>query len=423
MKKKIVLISSVFFFALLLVGVNSCKDDEADFILEALVSGTIDMNAATPPNNVPADATIEATFSVDVDAATVTAATITLVRDYDAASIPLTFSVAGKKVTITPGEDLGNGALYVLSFNAGIKSTDGQEIQPFTRAFSTEGNFLPSGVVAYWNFDDNLTEQINGASPTGVVDLTYEDSYKPSAGKAGKFNGTSTIVEYANGDQLMNTSDFTLSFWVKAKSAGHVNENGDPKGHFVIGLGAFYGFQFELFGDYKGFKMAVQFDYGDGTSGTGGDLEYNGDGLTLANGGWQGTTFCKEDNALDAVLKDKWFHITYTYNSVSKERSMFLNGELVKTQDHDLWYDDEGNPMKELGIVGLKYAGVEPEVLNELAFGFIQSRGGTLWASVPWGGYDFPTANHFGGWLDDVRIFHKALTPTEIDLMYQSEKP
>ncbi|MBW6459096.1 MAG: Ig-like domain-containing protein [Bacteroidales bacterium] len=417
MKKKIVLISSVFFFALLLVGVNSCKDDDVDFILETLVSGTIDMNAATPPNNVPADATFEATFSVDVDAATVTAATVSLDRDYDAANIPLTFAVAGKKVTITPGEGLGNGALYVLSFKAGIKSTDGQDLPPLTRAFTTEGNFVPSGVVAYWNFNDNLMEQIQGVSPIGVVDLTYEDSYKAAAGKAGKFNGTSTIVEYANGDQLMNTSDFTLSFWVKTKSAGHVNENGDPKGHFVMGLGAFKGFQFEIPGDYSSCKLAASYELADGSTAPE-DLWFAGDG----NLGWQGWTFCKDlsgSGGVAAQLKDEWAHVTCTYNSATREGVLYINGEKMKAQDFDLWPDDD----VKRGVKGLKYGGVAPEVVNELAFGFIQSRAGTLWDNEPWGGYDFPTANHFGGWLDDIRIFHKALTATEIDLMYRSEKP
>ena len=66
---------------------------------------------------------------------------------------------------------------------------------------------------------------------------------------------------------------------------------------------------------------------------------------------------------------------------------------------------------------------VLPEVVNELAFGFIQSRAGTLWDGESWGGYEFPGANHFQGQLDDVRIYHKALTAAEIDLMYKSEKP
>jgi hypothetical protein len=46
-----------------------------------------------------------------------------------------------------------------------------------------------------------------------------------------------------------------------------------------------------------------------------------------------------------------------------------------------------------------------------------------MWDSEPWGGYDFPDANHFKGQLDDIKIFHKVVTATEVSLMYESEKP
>jgi hypothetical protein len=415
MKKNIFLVVSLFIAGVLILGYTGCKDEEEDFVLSSLLADGIDLNGAVSPSNISPNPTITATFSVNVDAATVSAATITLVRDYDLADITLGLTVAGKVITIVPSEDLGNGALYKLSFNAGIKSSDGQDLLPFERTFTTEGNFVPAGAIAYWNFDQNANEVINDVAPAAEISIAYPDSYKATAGKAASFNGTTSIIEYANGDLLMETNDFTLSFWVKAENVGH--------GHFIIGLAAFYGFQFELFGGFNGFKMPVQFEFADGTSGTGGDLTYNGDGLTKDNGGWRGTVVNKFDDALPEVLENKWFHITYTYDSESKERSFYLNGELVVMQDHDLWIDDLGEPWPETGIVGLKYGGTEPETYPELTFGFIQSRAGTLWDNEPWGGYDFPDANHFKGLLDDVRIFHKALTAQEIDLMYNSEKP
>ncbi|MCK9206476.1 MAG: LamG domain-containing protein, partial [Salinivirgaceae bacterium] len=154
-----------------------------------------------------------------------------------------------------------------------------------------------------------------------------------------------------------------------------------------------------------------------------GDLSYNGDGLTNESGGWRGTVLNQENTALDASLKNTWAHIAYVYNSETKERMMFLNGELVIKQDYDLWIDDEGVPYKESTTVGLKYGGTAPEVVNELAFGFIQSRAGTLWDTEAWGGYAIPGANHFQGQLDDVRIFNKAVSEAEMLLMYNSEKP
>lgn len=96
----------------------------------------------------------------------------------------------------------------------------------------------------------------------------------------------------------------------------------------------------------------------------------------------------------------------------------FLNGELVFKQDHNLWPATD----KQRTVVGLKYAGNEPDVYNDLALGFIQSRRGKMWATEAWGGYTKPGANHFKGELDDIRIFHKALSDAEVRLIYNSEK-
>jgi hypothetical protein len=331
--------------------------------------------------------------------------------------VDLTITAASKTITIIPDGDLGNGALYSLKFTSGLMGTNGKSLEAeIERVFTTEGVFAPAGAVAYWNFNDTPNEQVEGTAPSGIVALTYEDSYSAAADKAGKFNGTTTIVEFDNADAWMNTSDFTLSFWVKANSAGHVNEVGDPKGHFVMGLGAFKGFQFEIPGNYGSCKLAGSYELADGTTASE-DLWFPGDG----NLGWQGWTFCKDltsSGGVAGLLQDKWANVVCMYNGTTREGVMYINGEKMKAQDFDLWPD--GDPKR--GVVGLKYGGVAPEVVNQLAFGFIQSRAGTLWDTEPWGGYDIPTSNHFGGWLDDVRIYHRVLTEAEISLMYDSAK-
>ena len=415
MKNKIAFLSTLILAVILLIGFDSCKKDNGPtaLTLKTLVAGTVDMNGAVAPNTVPANPTIVATFSTNVDAATATTG-ITLLRNYDKATVPVTVTVSGATVTIVPTTPLASGALFNLKMAGSIKSTDGELLTAVDRAFTTIGTFAPSGQVAWWNFEGDAKDKIGTYNSSAEIAITYTASHSTAAGKAATFNGTTSIIEIPNGDKLMNTQDFTLSFWVKPVNSG--------KGHFVIGLAAFYGFQFEINADFTNFKMPVQFDYGDGTSGTGGDLLYNGDGKTKDNGGWKGTTFNKENASLKDLLNEKWFHITYVYNHITKERMMYLNGELVVKQDHKLWTDDAGLPTKEVGIVGLKYAGVAPETVNELAFGFVQSRAGTLWDTESWGGYDLPGANHFQGQLDDVRIFNKAITAAEVDLMYKSEK-
>ncbi len=426
MKKQIVLFGSLFIAMAFLVGVAGCKkkNDTDTFTLSSLVAqligGSIDLNGATSANNVPSNPTIVATFSLAVNAASVSSSNITLLRDWDKKNIPLTVTPVGATITIIPNEELGNGALFTLTFPS-VTSTDGQSVPGFVRTFTTIGTFVPTGQVAYWNFEDNANDQVGGFNADSVINITYTTSYKAAAGKAATFDGTTSIIEIPNGDQLSDTPEFSLCFWVKTNSIGHVDADGNPKGHFVIGLSAFYGFQFEIQGSYAECKLGATYDVGFPATNPH-DLIFNGDGKTKDNDGWKACTFCKllsptPAEGMVALIKDKWVHVVFVFNGTTKLATMYINGEKMKEEDFNL-----ADPTLN-AATGLKYNGMEPEVYPRLAFGFIKSRQGTLWATQPWGGYTLPTSNHFGGQLDDVRIFHRTLNATEIDLMYASEKP
>jgi hypothetical protein len=86
----------------------------------------------------------------------------------------------------------------------------------------------------------------------------------------------------------------------------------------------------------------------------------------------------------------------------------------MKTQDFNLY----GTPMS--NATGLKFAGNATN--NAFVFGFIQDKVNPT-ITDSWADYNITTNNHFKGWLDDVRIFHKVLTSSEVTLMYNSEKP
>jgi len=423
MKNKLMYVSTLLLAGVLLLGTNGCKkDDPTALSLVALTAGSVDLNGATSATTVPTNPTIVAEFTTDVDPATATSANITMTRDYDKTNVVITITTSANKVTIVPTEVLASGALYKLDFGAGLKSTDAQPLTATSRAFTTIGTFAPSGMVAYWNFEDNANDVVSTYDPpaSGIVAITYSASRNTAAGKAATFNGTSSIIEIPKGDLLINTSNFSICFWVKAASAGQVDAGGNPKGHFVLGLGAFKGMQFEMFGSYTGAKFAFSYQLADGTTAAE-DMWFPSMATDKNNGGWQGWDYAKSltDAEMIAMLKDKWLHIVYTYSGTDKQGTLYYNGVKMKSFDFDLWPAGDAK----LGIKGLKYGGVAPEVVNELALGFVQSRAGTLWDAEPWGGYDIPTANHFRGQLDDLRIYHKALTAAEIDLMYKSEKP
>ncbi|MFZ5971466.1 MAG: Ig-like domain-containing protein [Bacteroidota bacterium] len=400
---------------------QSCDEDEpAELALVSLTAGTIDLNGATTPNNVPIGAEITATFSTDVNPATADA-NITLLRDYDDANVDLDITVNGNVVTIKPSAVFGTGTLYALSFGAGLASTQGKTLTATSRSFTTEGTFAVSGAVAHWTFEDNANDVIGSFDPpaSGIVGISYGASHNANAGKAAEFNGTTSIIEIPNGDQLMNTNNFTLSFWVKAMP----HTDNANKGHFVMGLGAFFGFQFEIFDGYNGFKMPVGYRFNkNGTEGWAAeDNAFNGDGKNKDNGGWQGFVFTKDlttSGGVSELIKGKWAHIVYSYNASTKQGLYYVNGQKMREFDFDLWPAGDNKTF----VTGLKYNGTAPEVVNELAFGFVQSRAGTLWDNEPWGGYAQASAKHFKGSLDDVIIYNKVLTEAEIQLMYNSGK-
>lgn len=422
MKSKVSILSLAAALLLTVGLVSSCEDDSpADLNIVSVLAGTIDLNGATAPTNVPVNPSIVVTFNVDVDATTANATNITLTQDYDDANVPVTITAAGKTVTIAPTANLAGGALYELKIKAGLLSKDKQPLAEVARTFTTDGTFTPAGAIAMWTFEDTANDIVGAFDPasSGIVDISYTASRNTKAGKAATFNGTTSIIEVPNGDMLISTNNFTISFWAKANSEGHVDGDGNPKGHFVLGLGAFYGIQFEMFGNYEGAKFAISYKYADNTTGAE-DMWFPAGATDNTNGGWQGWDFAKNVAAPDMVsmLKDKWLHVTYTYNATTRQGTLYYNGEKMKSFDFDLWPDADAKRT----VTGLTWAGVAPEVMNELAFGFVQSRAGTLWDAEPWGGYDQATANHFRGQLDDVKFYHKVLTPAEITLMYNSEK-
>ncbi len=401
----------------------SCKKDKGpkDLNIVSIMAGTIDLNGAVSPTNVPVNPSITIEFTTRVNPTTATSANITLVQDYDNANVPLNIQVDGNTLTITPVSSLGGGTLHELTIGAGLLSVEDQPLTQITRTFTTVGTFLPAGIVARWTFEDSANDVVGPYDPsaTGVVGITYSASKSAALGKAANFNGTTSIIEIPNGDMLMNTSNFTLSFWVKATSAGQVDGSGNPKGHFVMGLGAFFGFQYEIFGGYDGAKFAIRYGLNDGTTASE-DMWFPSLATDASTGGWQGWDFAKSLTAeqMQAKLKDNWYHVTYTYNQGTRTGTLYYDGEKMKSFSFNLWPDGDAKKT----VTGMKYGGTTPDVVNELAFGFIQSRAGTMWDAEPWGGYDQATANHFRGQLDDIKIYHKVLTPAEISLMYNSEK-
>jgi|WetSurMetagenome_2_1015567.scaffolds.fasta_scaffold11228_3 hypothetical protein len=424
MKRKI-LIPGILMMLTTVFIVDSCKKDEpVPLNLGTLVAGTIDLNAATAATGVPVKPTIVATFTTEVDVATAVASNITLTEDYDALSIPLTITALGKAVTITPTANLANGAVYKLTITTGLKATNGQILTAIDRSFTTAGSFLPTGVIAYFNFDGNANDQtgIYSALTGGVIDVTYVTGRNTASGQAASFNGTTSLIEIPNGDVLENSSDFSLSFWIKDDTTA-------KRSQFVMGLAGWNGFQFEYNSNVYGTgdraqigqcKLAAQYSLSGGTSASQ-DLWLDGVGDTKDNGGWKGWTYSKNlvadgGTGVNGLLAMQWAHVVCTYDHATKIGTMYINGVKMKEQDFNLY----GTDHTLYNATGLKYNGAA--LNNSLALGFIQDKVSPS-ITDDWASYLIPTNNHFKGLMDDVAIYHSVLTQALITLMYNSGKP
>jgi len=384
-----------------LVTFQACKksSEPQPLNLATVVAGTADLNAATPPTNVDPKAVITVTFSANVNATTATTSNVTLKRTFDNSPVDIAVASSAKTVTITPAKPLDAGNAYELDLNAGLMSTDGVAFIPVNRTFTVIGAFAPPGAVAYWTFENTTDDQTGAfiAPASGIVDVTYATGRNTGAGMAASFNGTTTIIEYPNGPNLVNTTDFSLSLWVKPDSS-------------ALGIGGFDGFEFEI--NKNDCKLAAQYQTGSTTNGQ--DLWLDGTG----NVGFSGWTFSKDlrPPGFAAIVQQTWAHFVFTYEGATKLGTIYLNGVKVKTQDFNAYPAD--SPF--LTATGLKFNTTATGVGTNFALGYYSDRATTAFG---WATYTDVTTNHFKGLMDDVYIYHTALSASVVTQMYNTGKP
>lgn len=426
-------------FSMLIVAsfcLTSCGDDDAAGPDGALVTGINatgtsfedgsavekDLNGALSATDVPLNAVFTIDFDKEITAASANEVNVTI-SPTGGSAVDATVVGAGTSLTLTPANDLERGTMYTLSVSS-IMGADGSTMSSITRSFTTEGRapvVVPNveNQIAYWSFDGIADDATGDYPASNVVAITFGEDRFGQGNSVAEFDGDESIIEIPGGDRLLAGNSFTSSIWMKTDDVDHVNENGDPAGFFVFGLGAFFGIQLEIPADQGFVKIASSYelDNGDGVTE---DMFYNGEPLTMDS--WVGWEFQKDIGGADGVrslITNTWTHIIFSYDAPEKRGTLFINGELVKAQDFDLWPD--GDPKKT--TAGVAYIGTEPDVENILAFGFVKSINSQMWADTPWGDYARPTANHFKGQLDDVRFFDAAFSTDDAASLYNSEKP
>ncbi|MBN1989355.1 MAG: DUF3494 domain-containing protein [Bacteroidales bacterium] len=123
---------------------SSCKDDNEDDenSLRPIVTSTYPLNSAEA---IARNATLTATFSMDMDEATVSTSTFTLKQGNT--SIPGTVEYADKVATFTPLGTLGALTSYTATITNGVESLSGEELASnHVWSFTTGGS--ADGIIA-----------------------------------------------------------------------------------------------------------------------------------------------------------------------------------------------------------------------------------------------------------------------------------
>lgn len=409
------------------IAFTGCEDDEdPDFVTITEITGTgsdletgeqvtKDLNAATAATDVPLDVEIEATFSKEIDVATVTASTVTLSANGD---VSLSLNAEGSTVTIIPDENLDRGTEYTLTFTSGIVAADGGEFQTATRTFRTAGQGIVNPPqadkqIAYFTFNEtiddytgnyNVLEASSSYEGFAVDRFGYQNS-------ALQMDGETNILDVENDGSMINPST-TISYWFKTD----LDDEHVSNGMFMMGATAEFGFFFELGLGEEGqpwIKVATRHRAhpdatGDFESATAWGDAIHGNGADVGDI-WEGD--------LRELIHDKWVHFVMSYDHNTSTKRVWLNNTLV--WENDLAFSDEWK-MQDFHI-DMESA---TDASNNIGIGFA---GASDNHSTSWADYETYVGNNehktFYGLIDDVRFFNTALTPNEVSDLYNDESP
>jgi len=225
---------------------------------------------------------------------------------------------------------------------------------------------LNSGLVGYWTFDGQdtnwATGQVfdrSGNKNTGTL-TNMSTSTSPAIGKFGqafRFDGVNDYVDITgNPSSLQITSNLTISAWVKARSFPNGDDNYIVTKTSGIGEVA-YKLGATIDNAVEQFSIAVSVD-----------------GTSLARR-YTSTT----------IKADQYYHVVGVYDASSQTLNIYINGAL-----------NNGT---------LAGAAVPASIFN--------SSGDVLL-----GKYEADPSRNFNGLIDDVRIYNRALSATEIRQLY-----
>jgi uncharacterized protein (TIGR02145 family) len=224
-------------------------------------------------------------------------------------------------------------------------------------AFAQVPGAVPTnGLIAYWPFDGNANDVSGNAKNGTVTGATLTSDRFGSANSAYNFSGVTQFITCPNISELNGSSSASFSLWVKINGNNSWLNNPLGSAQYILSRD----------GDQSTTNIGI--NYGPGNKLFGGRIGRNGSGTGV------GST-----NTYN-IPQSTWHHIVFT-----------IGGGFLK-----LYVDGVFNS-------STVFNGVMPSSSGNLFFG-----------KLPVGGFEY----YLNGFLDDIGIWNRALTATEITNLY-----
>lgn len=267
------------------------------------------------------------------------------------------------------------GGLIFTACSKDDESGDNGKVDPSTIA--------TANLVAYIPFENNATEQIGNLTPTQQPGVTYV------AGRRGKAyqgaNGAYLRYNLPTNSKLKTLTSYSIAMWLKSPK---VDGTPVPK---IIEIGK----SDDLF--WGNLTLMIERLTAAGADSLFFKLHFKKVGAT-----WEGQ-WIELKKSLFQV--NKWMHLVFQYDATTSKFMVFLNGAKIEfpASTENRYADDQQTPLGNLNFQNadvLNIGAWRPKTDNQ--------------ATDEWMGW-------FMGNLDELRIYDKALSATEVKALYDAE--
>ena len=254
----------------------------------------------------------------------------------------------------------------VLSFSSCYKKFDNSTYQPpFTINGYTSVSEIGSGnLVGYWSFDGSYIDSVSKTAATGV-NTTFTPGLKGQAFKGG--TGAYVISDLPNA--IKNAGSFTIDYWINTPQ----NTTGILAPIVISRNDQFWG--------------SLDMFFENGSTATSGNLKVHFNGQSEV---WF-------TNGILQNPWNTWQNIALTYDAGTSTFTLYQNGTSVATQQAS-------------GLGNLVF----PATATKIIFGTEQFQTtpslGTAGGAQSW-------ASYISGMMDEVRIYSKALSASDIQAL------